>query len=131
MSGWTAVTVHPPKNLSGPAEEEAKERIEESLEQMYGEDAGGYAARTVQETRGARDGRVADRIFENVPHAKWVVVVHANDTTVSGDGTVWKREAGETVKVDSKAGYEGARGKDVTGYIRDEHGLLCYATWEA
>jgi len=34
-------------------------------------------------------------------------------------------------EIETKTGYEGARGRDVTGYFNDEYGFGGYTTWEA
>jgi hypothetical protein len=135
MSGWTAVTVHPPKGLSESAENKANNAIEQYLSEEYGSDsiptADGYADRTIQVERGADHRKWGERLFEEIPEAKYVVAVSANDTSDSGYGTVLKREDGNTVIIDEKDGYEGAKGNDVVGYIRDEHNLHGYSSWEA
>jgi len=128
MSGWTAVTLH-------ASDEETNEAIDRELREAYqGAEvwtAEGYADRTVQVERGANHQTTADTLADEFPEVEDIVVVSANDTSDSGYGTVFNIEDGVVEKVDSKEGYEGARGRDVTGYIEDEHGLRCYATWEA
>jgi len=128
MSGWTAVTLH-------ASDEEANEQIDRELREAYqGTEvwtAEGYADRTVQVERGANHQTTAEILADEFPEAEDIVVVSANDTSDSGYGTVFNIEDGVVEKVDSKEGYEGARGRDVTGYIEDEYNLRCYATWEA
>jgi hypothetical protein len=128
MSGWTAVTLH-------ASDEETNERIDRELREAYNGGtvwtAEGYADRTVQVERGANHQTTAEILAEEFPEVEDIVVVSANDTSDSGFGTVFNVENGAVTKVDSKEGYEGAKGRDVTGYIRDEHGLKCHATWEA
>lgn len=66
----------------------------------------------------------AHEIFEGCPYAKRVLIISANDTSDSGQGILFRREEDDSatpVKVDYKSGYEGARGRDVTGYFRDEY----------
>jgi len=73
----------------------------------------------------------AEEIFEDCKFAKRVLIISANDTSDSGSGILYERsEPGATkaVKVDFKMGYEGARGRDVTGYFRDEYSINGTAT---
>lgn len=103
------------------------------LDQEYPEDSSGYGKRTVQIPRNADHKKWAVILTEDVPKVvEKVAIVSANDTSDSGYGTVWDVDDDGTVeKIDEKDGYEGAEGRDVTGYIKEEYGLLSYASWEA
>jgi len=139
MSGWSVMTVSPPTGLSLEARERAEQAIEDQLAEMYPEHSGGYADRTVQLPRGTAtytEGQyggtdVADETFDAIPEAKWIVIVDANDTSDSGTAEVYKRMDGETVPVYSVVGYEGARGRDVVGMVRDEYHVPSHASYEA
>lgn len=128
MSGWTAVTLH-------FEDDERASEVDEQLREDYTGrrpwSATGYAECTVQVERGAKHGRVAQQFAEEYPDADTIAVVAANDTSDSGRGTLYSVEDGDIEKIDSKSGYEGAKGRDVTGYFRDEHGVESYASWEA
>jgi len=140
MSGWVAVTL----NIK---DEQIKDNIDAELRETYqGRDpytATGYADTTIQVERGADHETVAKRFAQDFPQTDRIAVVSANDTTDSGHGTLFQVTLADNgsrneqysthpVKhIDSKGGYEGARGRDVTGYFEDEHGARSYATWEA
>jgi hypothetical protein len=139
MSGWSVMTVSPPKSLSRDARDVANEKIESFLENEYGEGADGYGDRTVQLPRGTAtytEGEFggteyAETVFDGCPSAKWIVIVDANDTSDSGAAEVYKIEDGRILGVDTFVGYEGAKGRDVVGMVDDEYGLLSYCSWEA
>lgn len=130
MSGWTVVTLH-------AEDDEDEEQLQENINDEYdnGErdppTASGYGDRTIQEHRGANHKALARTYSEEFPLADTIVVVAANDTTDSGRGTLFDVSDGSVEEIDSKEGYEGARGRDVTGYFQDEHNVNSYATWEA
>jgi len=129
MSGWTALTIH-------AQDEETNEEIEKELNEQYqGRDpytADGYAERTVQVGRHASHEKVAEEFAEQFPQSEQIVVVSANDTSGSGRGSLFSVDnEGNIEQIDTKQGYEGACGEDVTGYFRQEHGVKSYATWEA
>lgn len=140
MSGWTTATI----NVS---DEDVREEIDTKLSEQYdGRDpwtADGYAKCTVQVGRHASHSGVAKDLAEEFPRAEYIAVVSANDTSDSGHGTLFRVTLtvdGETddrftkhpvKEIDSMSGYEGARGSDVTGYFREEHGIKSYETWEA
>jgi len=133
------MTVHPPKGMTKRARNEAATSIEEQLRDTYPDKSDGYADRTVQLPRGTATydegdfgGRsVADETFDEIPVAKWIVIADANDTSDSGTAEVYRRMDGKTIAVDTFVGYEGARGRDVVGMVRDECGLSCYVSREA
>lgn len=136
MSGWCAMTVYEPDGLTGSAQEKARDSIQTYLNEKYGDDAGGYAERTVQlgDLRSTREEGFesrADTVFEECPHAGRVVFVVAGDTSDAGSYYYFERQDGETVMVDKWHGYEGARGRDATGRLREEHGIRGYASYEA
>lgn len=62
-----------------------------------------------------------------------VLIIEANDTTSSGDGTLYRIKdiddnGGITLSVlETKAGYEGAMARDVTGYFREEHNINSFS----
>lgn len=130
MSGWTAVTLH-------AETEEENEQLNENIEAEYGGNgrrpwtADGYADRTIQVERGADHEGVARMLADEFPLADRIIVVSANDTTDSGYGTLFDVGDGSVEEIDRKEGYEGAKGRDVTGYFREEYGVTGYATWEA
>lgn len=73
----------------------------------------------------------AKEVLNECPYAKRVLVITANDTTDAGSGWLWELdENGNIEKVDEHHGYEGARGRDVEGYFREEHGISGSASWE-
>jgi hypothetical protein len=134
MSGWTAVTVHEPDGLSRDVRDEAREAIESHLSEYTGDTvptADGYADRTLQVERGADHRQWAERLFDEIPEASRIIVVSTNDTSDSGYGTYFEMQDGDVVEVDSFSGYEGAKGRDVTGYFREEYSLSSYASWKA
>jgi hypothetical protein len=66
----------------------------------------------------------AGEIMSECVYADRVLIVSANDTSDSGAGILFERkEDGSVEKVDEETGYHGAKGKDVTGYFRDEHNI--------
>lgn len=129
MSGWCAVTLH-------AADDESNEELNQQIEDAYGGNgrepwtADGYADRTIQVERGANHEYVAKQLAEEFPLAEQIVVVSANDTSDSGNGTLFDVTDG-VEQIDHEQGYEGARGRDVTGYFREEYDVQSYATWEA
>ena len=128
MSGWTAATIH----FDDEQDEETADN--ELREAFAGADvwtAEGYADTTVQVERGANHLSVAEQLADAHPNAKSIAVVSANDTSGSGYGTLFSVEDGRVEKMDSKEGYEGAMGRDVTGYFSDEHGVRSYSSFEA
>jgi len=139
MSGWSVMTVHPPKSLAIQSRNAAEKTIEARLSSLRPESSDGYAERTCQLPRGTATyaegdfggSDVADEMFEEIPEAKWIVITDANDTSDCGTAEVYKRDDGETVGVDTFLGYEGARGRDVVGMAREEYGLDCYVSHEA
>lgn len=66
---------------------------------------------------------VVDEIFTDCPHAERILVICANDTSDSGSGWLYQRTNGGWELVDQEDGYEGARGRDVTGFFRDEYNI--------
>lgn len=73
-------------------------------------------------SRGDALPSVAKEILKDCPYAERVLVIHANDTSDSGKGYLYQLDDdGEFEKVDEWAGYEGAVGRDVAGYFREEH----------
>lgn len=140
MSGWTALTIH-------VEDDETEECIDQELREEYtGREpysATGYADCTVQVGRHANHESVARDFAKEFPEASHIVVVSANDTSDSGYGSLFRvtlandgskdeRFNEHPVKqIDSMHGYEGARGSDVTGYFRKEHGIRGYESWEA
>lgn len=140
MSGWTNLTIH-------ASDDEANERIDQELRDEYTGKrpytATGWADRTVKVGRGAKHYRAAREFAEKFPEAEYIVVVSANDTSDSGDGTLFRvtlsADGSEDErfnehpikKIDEKSGYEGASGRDVTGYFRDEHGIIGHASMGA
>lgn len=140
MSGWTALTIH-------ADDEETNERIDRELREKYeGSEpytAEGYADRTVQVGRHANHRDTAKEFAEQFPEAEYIVVVSANDTSDTGTGSLFqvtlcndgskdgRFNQHPTKQIDSETGYQGARGKDVTGYFRREYGLQSYCTYEA
>ena len=130
MSGWTAATLH-------FDDEDAKDEADASLREAFNGagpwTATGYAKTTVQVERGANHLSVAEQLAEAHPEATSIAVVSANDTSDSGYGTLFSVEDGgmRVEEIDSKEGYEGARGSDVTGYFREEYGVRSYESFEA
>lgn len=72
-------------------------------------------------SRGQELPGVAEEILTNCPRANRVLIIHANDTSDSGVGYLYRMSDGEFEKVDEWAGYEGAVGSDVQGYFREEY----------
>lgn len=82
------------------------------------------------------EAEIQDEIAEILHEAEinkgQVLVIEANDTTDSGQGTLYSIEElkeNQSVKmtqIDSESGYEGARASDVTGYFREEHHINGY-----
>lgn len=129
MSGWTVLTFE-------FEDDERKEEVDEELRSQYEgrqpPTAEGYGDVTVQLERGISRSGAAKRWAEDYPDANRIVVIQANDTSDAGDGTLFDvDEDGNVEQIDEKHGYEGARGRDVTGYFGDEYGLSGYASWEA
>lgn len=128
MSGWTALTIH-------ASDDEQAVIIDEALRQEYtGREpysAEGYADCTVQVGRGVSHSAVARKFAEEFPDAEHIIVVSANDTSDSGRGTLFSIENGTIEEVDSMDGYEGAMGRDVTGYFQEEYGVTGYSSFEA
>lgn len=140
MSGWTAATL----NVS---DDETRERLDQELRDTceghppWG--AGGYADTTVQVERGVVHETVAKKLANEFPEAEYIAVISANDTSMSGRGTLFRvtlsndgskdqRFNTHPVKeIDSMQGYEGATGNDVTGYFSQEHGIRSYSSFEA
>jgi hypothetical protein len=131
MSGWTAITMHPPADLSSEAEDTANEQIEAQMNDYYGDDADGYADRTAQLPRSCDHRKYVEDAFDNVPSAGRCVIISANDTSDSGYGHAYEMRDGSCVEIAEMYGYEGARGEDVRGYIKEETGLRGYPWWEA
>lgn len=152
MSGWTVMTVEPPKDAGDtvietiescphcgePLEQREvtpEERIERYLQDEHGEDADGYADRTVQLPRGMSDDlaiKVANAAFDECAAAGRVAIVTANDT--SDSGSYWyleRNETGGATLVDQWDGYEGARGNDAVGRLQEQHDMRGYCSWEA
>lgn len=154
MSGWAAMTVEPAAGLEGKESEfvvqtcphcgepietdtkTAEERIERYLQDKYGDDADGYAERTVQlgDLRGLKDTDAVTRakeVFDECEVAGRVAIIVAGDT--SDTGCYWYLERTEhgASLVDKWEGYEGARGRDCEGRLQEEHSMRGYATWEA
>ena len=129
MSGWTVLTFEFEDDEQAAIVDEAL-RIE--YDGQRAPTATGYADCTVQLERGISREQAAERWANEYPDANRIVVVQANDTTDSGDGTLFNvDDNGNVEQIDEKHGYEGARGRDVTGYFGDEYGLSGYSTWEA
>jgi len=131
MSGWTAITMHPPATLSFETRDTANEQIEAQMNEHYGDSADGYADRTAQLPRSCNHREYAEDAFDNVPSAGRCVIISANDTSDSGYGHAYEMINGNCMEIAEMHGYEGARGNDVRGYIKDETGLSGYRTWEA
>jgi len=82
---------------------------------------------------GGYEADIQDKVAELLQEAEiengQVLIIKANNTTDSGDGTLYEikelKDNGsvELTQKDSKVGYEGAMANDVTGYFRDEHGI--------
>lgn len=132
MSGWSVVTLH-------ASNSEENEKLNEDVNRLYGDPedvndvphAGGYAERTIQEARGANHKALARKYADKFGRAEQIIVVSANDTSDSGYGTLFDVTENGVEKVERWEGYEGAVGRDVTGYFREEYGVKGYATWEA
>ena len=130
MSGWTAATL----NFEDEDDkQQADARLRETFTGTRPWTATGYADTTVQVDRGANHFSVAEELAEAHPEAESIAVVSANNTSSSGYGTLFSvANNGQRIeKVDSKEGYEGAKGRDVTGYFSDEYGVRSYASFEA
>jgi len=124
MSGWTAATLHGNNN----------ELLEGLVTEYYPEDGSGYAERTIQLPRSCDHESQACILVEQfgMVNINYITIVSANDTSDSGYGTVWAvTEESYVEKIDEKQGYEGAKGRDVIGYIDQEYGLSSYASFEA
>lgn len=66
----------------------------------------------------------AQEIFDECEYASRILIVSANDTSDSGSGRLFEKdEDGNAVEVDYHQGYEGAKGRDVTGYFRENHNI--------
>jgi hypothetical protein len=140
MSGWTALTIH-------AEDDDIEEEIDRELREKYtGSEpyaATGHAERTVQVGRNVYHESVAKEFAKEFPRADRIIVVSANDTTNSGNGSLFRvtlskdgspdeRFNKHPIKeIDTKEGHQGARGNDVTGYFRDEYDTRGYSTWEA
>jgi hypothetical protein len=140
MSGWTNLTIH-------ASDEETNERIDQELREEYTGrrpySATGFADRTVKVERGANHEYAAKGFAKKFPEAKWIIVIAANDTSDSGNGTLFRVTLSQdgspdqrfnqhpVKEIDHKQGYERARGSDVVGHFRDEHGVKGYCELEA
>ena len=54
--------------------------------------------------------------------AESFVVINANDTSDSGEGTYWEYDSKGWKQKDYKEGHEGANAQDVAGYFNDNYG---------
>lgn len=67
---------------------------------------------------------IAERLLDECEYVQRVLIVSANDTSDSGAGELYERgDDGSPELVDHWTGYEGAVGRDVTGYFSEEHSI--------
>jgi hypothetical protein len=132
MSGWTHITVEPVNNMwtETPTDKSTQDTVYEYLDDLITDLP---EARHREEphyptiewpSRGEDCVGIATTILNECENANRVLVVAANDTTDAGTGWLYvKRNGGQVEKVATKNGYEGARGKDVTGYFKEEYNI--------
>lgn len=136
MSGWTALTIH-------TKDKTKNKKLDKDLRNLYPDDADGYGDRTVQLARMANHWESAVEFAREFPVADTIIVVSANDTTDSGNGSLFQitlnsdgskdefYNSHPIDKIDEKVGAEGDVGKDVVSYFSDEYDLDCHARYDA
>jgi len=84
----------------------------------------GPRALATETGHGSNSKKKAQELMNECPYADKVLIISANDTSDSGCGVLYERnENGKAEMVDEHTGYHGAKGKDVTGYFREEHNI--------
>lgn len=125
MSGWATATI----NFNREVEEsKIKEQIADKVAggQIFSRrKEGTYLDYTIWGYDGAGKAReIAKQVAEDGDE---VVIIEANDTSDSGRGVLYEMNGGELEKVDEWGGYEGAKGRDVVGYMAENHNVSSVA----
>ena len=129
MSGWTCLTF---EFEDGERAEEVDAELREHYQGRQPPTAEGYADCSIQLERGINRAGAARKWAGEYPDANRIIVVQANDTSDCGDGALFDVDSdGNVREIETKEGYEGALGNDVTGYFRDEYSIKGYSSWEA
>lgn len=108
MSGWAVATFDEiPEIVKDRAKLDDEVNVLENYIGMYG-----YEPGIIEKI---------DHLFRDVPREGRVLIVHANDTTDSGVGTLYDLDGME--KIEYREGYEGARGHDLKIYFNEEYDM--------
>jgi hypothetical protein len=111
MSGWKTARFHVEGDVDGKIESYCEGNEYASKRGLNGIVIRGY------------DAEIKKAVRKIIPGEEGkVLIVEANDTSDSGDAFLYEiTEDYELEHVETKRGYEGARGYDAIGYMRDEY----------
>lgn len=73
--------------------------------------------------------RWMNEIFEECEYVQQAGVVFVTDSAHIGYGKVFERDGDEATVVEEYTGYEGAKGNDVAGMIRDDYRIKVSPDW--
>ncbi len=119
MTSWTNATIH--LNNHEPIQNKIKqnsnlEKIDKKTFQLRG--LSKEQAKTI----------VKQIIKESNQNKATLIITESNDTVDASSGYLYEYINGNLEKIDEKHGYEGAKGRDVEGYFKEEYDYHCFCS---